>query len=125
MLGLISRKYNGNIILKEPLEDLIAEKDFLPIELHNILKQTNGILEGMINPNTGQFEAISWIVYSYNMILEESEFYKDNYSIAGVVFSDDGAGNPYYMKSDAKIYYYEIADAEENLVANSLIEFFK
>lgn len=127
MIEWISKKYEGNIRLNPPLQakELEAVKQTFPTPLQEILKQTNGIKESMINPNTGEQIEISWIVYPYHMILEESAFYKDTYSLEGVVFSDDGAGNPYYLKTDGKIYLFEAMDNAEALIAASMEEFYQ
>ena len=127
MIKLISDKYNGNIILSQPLSKEVAEqaKSYLPAELLRILEQSNGIEESMVLPDTGKLEPISWIVYSYEMILEESRYFQETYLLEGVVFSDDGAGNPYYMKENGKVYYFEAIDAEETLVAESLEVFWR
>lgn len=127
MIKLISDKYNGNIILSQPLSKEVAEqaKSYLPAELLRILEQSNGIEESMVLPDTGKLEPISWIVYSYEMILEESRYFQETYLLEGVVFSDDGAGNPYYMKENGKIYYFEAIDEEEALVAESLEVFWR
>ena len=127
MITLISDKYNGNIILSQPLSKEVAEQAerYLPAELLRILKQSNGIEESMVLPDTGKLEPISWIVYSYEMILEESRYFRETYLLEGVVFSDDGAGNPYYMKENGKVYCFEAIDDEEILVAESLEVFWR
>lgn len=127
MLEMISKKYEGNIKLNPPLDDNEMETvtQTFPTPLQEILRQSNGIKERMRNPNTGEEMEVSWIVYSYHMILEESTFYKETYSIEGVVFSDDGAGNPYYMKNDGKIYLFEPIDNTETLIADSMEEFYE
>ena len=43
--------------------------------------------------------------------------------MSGVVFSDDGAGNPFYL-SDGKVYEFEPIDNESELIADSLEDFF-
>lgn len=88
------------------------------------MKQTNGIKETMINPNTGMQEEISWIIYSYEEIIKWTNFYRDTYSIEGIVFSDNGADEAYYMKSNGKIYSYDAVCEEETYVADSLQSFF-
>jgi len=127
MITLISDKYNGNIILSQPLSKEVAEQAerYLPAELLRILKQSNGIEESMVLPDTGKPEPIAWIVYSYEMILEESRYFRETYLLEGVVFSDDGAGNPYYMKENGKVYCFEAIDDEEILVAESLEVFWR
>ncbi|MBQ9142199.1 MAG: SMI1/KNR4 family protein [Lachnospiraceae bacterium] len=127
MITLISKKYDGNIILNKGLDVETAElaRNHLPAELLHILEQSNGIEEGMVLPDTGKLEPVSWIIYSYEMIVEENEFFQNIYSVEGIVFSDDGAGNPYYIKDDGRIYCFEACDDEEILAADSLEEFFR
>ena len=44
-------------------------------------------------------------------------------ALGGTVFSDDGAGNPYYIL-DGMIYEYDPIDNESYLKAETLIDFF-
>ncbi len=67
---------------------------------------------------------IGWIVYSYDEIISSTRFYKEEYGLSGVVFYDDGAGNPYYL-SEGKVYEFNPIDNENNLKADSLEEFYK
>lgn len=122
LIDLICQQYEGNILLKAPLNK--EKEDFISEELYSILCISNGIEECMIHPQNGEKIAISWIIYSYEMIVEESAFYKDEYDIEGAVFSDDGAGNPYIMKTNGTITSYNAIDNEENIIAASLYEFF-
>ena len=126
ILDLISKKYDGNIIVHEGLTIEHAEcaREKIPTQLLALFIQSNGIEEVMILPDTGEPEPIAWIVYPYKMILEESIFFQETYGIEGAVFADDGAGSPYYMKNDGRIYYYEPSYEEESFVAESLEEFF-
>ena len=96
----------------------------IPEELLNLLKQSNGIKETMVNPDTGIPEDISWIIYSYEEIIEWRNFYKDTYSIEGIVFSDNGADEFYYIKPNGKIYSHDAISEEEAYVADSLQSFF-
>ena len=48
---------------------------------------------------------------------------RNEYSLSGTVFSDDGAGNPYYILDDM-VYEYDPIDNESNLMAETIIEFF-
>ena len=124
MIELISKMYEGNISLCEPLNiGEICNYD-IPEELLNLLKQTNGIKEAMINPETGLPMEISWIIYSYDEIIEWTNFYRDTCSIEGTVFSDNGADTVYYMNTDGKIYSYEAICQEKTCVADSLRSFF-
>ena len=49
---------------------------------------------------------------------------KEEYGLDGTVFSDDGAGNPYYILND-KIYQFDPIDNESELKASSLEEFYR
>lgn len=114
-LDLIFKTYNGNIKSYEPIKKSICN---LPKELYDLLSESNGVEETDIID-------IGWIVYPYKMIIEETEFFKNEYSINGFVFSDDGAGNPYYIKQDGKIYYYDCGYNEEVYKNDSLYDFFQ
>ena len=124
MTKLISEMYKGNISLCKPLDIEDISNHDIPEELLNLLKQSNGIKETMVNPDTGIPEEISWIIYSYEEIIEWTNFYRDTYSIEGTVFSDNGADEVYYIKPDGKIYSYDAICEEENYVADSLQSFF-
>ena len=96
----------------------------VPEVLKSILAKSDGILETMTVPKTGERITIGWIIYSYEMIQKETAYYNEEYGIEGTVFSDDGAGNPYYILDD-KIYQFNPIDNESELVADSLEEFYK
>lgn len=49
--------------------------------------------------------------------------HRNEYGLSGTVFSDDGAGNPYYILDDM-VYEYDPIDNESNLMAETIIEFF-
>ena len=120
IIELIEAFYNDNIELQEPnLSDMQ-----IPKELHDILTKSDGIMETMIVPKTGEKVSIGWIIYPYERILEETAFFNDEYGIEGTVFSDDGAGNPYYIL-DNKIYQFNPIDNESELKADSLEDFYK
>lgn len=124
MIELISKMYEGNISLCEPLNIGEISNHDIPEELLNLLKQTNGIKETMINPETGMLMEISWIIYSYEEIIVSTSFYRETYSIEGTVFSDDGADTVYYINTNGKIYSYDVIGQEETYVADSLLSFF-
>lgn len=119
IIDKISKMYDGDIKLYEPAETI---PDMIPTELAEILKVSNGIME--ILGNT--LLKIGWIIYPCEMIVEQTEFFKNRCGIDGVVFADDGAGNPFYIKSNKMIYMYEYdySDGEEVAVSNSLYEYF-
>lgn len=113
--------YNGMIELQDPV---VCDDCDLPEELKSLLKQSNGIQETMIHPKTGEEMVIGWIIYSLDEIVKETKYYKDEYGIDGVVFSGDGAGNPFYLL-DGKVYEFDPIDNESELKADSLEEFYK
>ena len=119
MIDLLSRHYNGNIVLNPALDkvNLEAAKRRLPPKLCDILEKSNGIKEAGT-------ESGAWIVYPYDMIVEETEFYNDNYFLGGTIFAANGAGEPYYMDSEGYVYKFEVVDNVEVVVANSIEEFF-
>lgn len=120
IIELIDEKYEGNIKLQDSLD---CNDDTLPDVLIEILRQSNGINETMIHPNTGELMEIGWIIYPYDEIMKWSSYYHDEYGLSGVVFSDDGAGNPFYLY-DGKVYEFDPIDNESELIADSLEVFF-
>ena len=108
--------YNGMIKLQDPV---VCDDCDLPEELKSLLKQSNGIQETMIHPKTGEEMVIGWIIYSLDEIVKETKYYKDEYGIDGVVFSGDGAGNPFYLL-DGKVYEFDPIDNESELKADSV-----
>lgn len=117
----INKLYNGNILLHEPCN--IQNNLELPNELFMILKESNGIEESMELPGNEGVAPIAWILYSYEMIVEETKFYYEEYGIEGFVFSDDGAGNPYILKENGEVFCFDAIDASEEKTAESLEEF--
>lgn len=123
MIDIISKLYDGDIKLYEPAETI---PDMIPKELAEILRESNGIKEIFNVPSTYATQEIGWIVYTCEMIVEATDFFRKECHIDGVVFSDDGAGNPFYIKNNGMIYMYEYeySDGEEILVSDSLYEYF-
>ena len=121
IIDVIKNFYNGMIKMQEPVD---CDSYDLPEEIKALLSQTNGIQETMILPKTGEEIVIGWIVYSLDEILRETQYYREEYGINGVVFSGDGAGNPFYI-SDGKIYEFDPIDNESTHKADSLEEFYK
>lgn len=121
IIDVIRDLYKGMIKLQAPVD---CEGYDLPEELKMLLRQSNGIQETMFHPQNGKEIVISWIVYSLDEIIRETQYYKEEYGINGVVFSGDGAGNPFYI-SDGKIFEYDPIYNESILKANSLEEFYK
>jgi len=110
--------YDNNILLHNPLQ---IDDSSMPTELIEVLRVSDGI-EEVINIKDKK-ESIGWILYSYQMIKNNTEYYAMEYGIKGYVFSDDGAGNVFIIKEDGFIYLFNAIDKEENLFAKSLSEF--
>lgn len=123
IIELICDKYEGNIQLHKPFE-CKAIDIALDESLKNILAKSNGIEETMLNPKTNEPMVIGWIIYPYDEMCKETAYYKENYGIDGIVFSDDGAGNPYYMLN-GKVYQFNEIDEESEFVADSVEDFFE
>ena len=84
-----------------------------------------GIQETMTTPLIDQREVIGWIIYPYDTIMSDTDFYKATYKIDGIVFASDGAGNPFVIKPNGSIVCFTGIDCEETEVANSLSNFFQ
>lgn len=121
IIELIRKSYDGNIEFQKPNESYDLS---VPDVLKSVLAKSDGILETMLVPKTGKRITIGWIIYPYEMIQKETAFFKEEYGIDGIVFSDDGAGNPYYIH-DNKIFQFNPIDNESELIASSLEEFYK
>lgn len=121
IIELIRKSYDGNIEFQKPNESYDLS---VPDVLKSVLAKSDGILETMLVPKTGKRITIGWIIYPYEMIQKETAFFKEEYGIDGIVFSDDGAGNPYYIH-DNKIFQFNPIDNESELIAGSLEEFYK
>lgn len=115
---LINEMYNNNIRLHTPLQNIDCT---MPTSLLEILSVSDGIEE--IISIGDRKESIGWILYSYDMIKNNTEFYTAEYGISGYIFSDDGAGNMFVMKDDESIYLFNAIDGEEEYFAESLAEF--
>ena len=120
IFDLINKKYDGRIELQEPVNCDISN---LPESLREILMKSNGIKETMNHPKTGELMYIGWIIYSYEEMIRATEYYKKEYGISGIVFADDGAGDPFYLEED-KVYCFDVIDNESEWKADSLSEFF-
>jgi len=121
IIDLLSEVYEGRIKTYEPL---LLEKTNLPDELISILAKSNGIMETMLLPGKTEPMNVGWIIYSYDEICEQTEFYKKQYGIKGTVFSDNGAGDPYFYL-DGKVYEFNAIYNESELIAESLHQFFE
>ena len=117
-IGLIYELYNSNIRLHNPLQIIDSS---MPTVLLEILSVSDGI-EEIISVGDRK-ESIGWILYSYEMIKNNTEYYATEYGINGFIFSDDGAGNVFVMKEDESIYLFNAIDNEEDYFAESLVKF--
>ena len=126
IIELIEQKYGNTCRLRSPLTKNQCEKakKYLPRELFNILRVSNGIDEIMINPNNGKTEVIDSIIYSLAEIKAQTNSYQGEIGTDGFVFAGDGAGNFFVLKSDGRIFLYEYYDFSETFYANSLGEYF-
>ena len=126
IIELIQQKYVDTCRFLSPLTKRQVEKakKYLPRELFNIMKVSNGIDEIMINPNNGKTEVIDSIIYSLAEIKEQTNSYLSEIGTDGFVFAGDGAGNFFVLKSDGRIFLYEYYDFSETFYAISLWEFF-
>lgn len=118
----IAALYQGNILLHPPYEGEWTINT--PEEIRSILRISNGIEETMLHPKTGERMSIGWIVYPYEMMLEENSFYQQEYGIEGFVFSDNGAGEPYLLKADGTVACFDPICGEESRAAESLSSFY-
>lgn len=115
--------YGGNVRVFPPCEG--REDLGLPGEILGLLRVSDGLMETMVRPGTGEVIPVSWIVYPRAMMAEETGFYRETYGLEGIVFSDDGAGNPFLLKNDGAVVRFDAIDGEEVPVAGSLAEFFR
>ncbi|MDE7399778.1 MAG: SMI1/KNR4 family protein [Oscillospiraceae bacterium] len=120
-IGEISRLYDGSILPSEPYT---GERADIPEELLDILRVADGIRETMPNPETGEPMSIAWVLYPYDYMVKESEFYHNEYGVEGTVFADDGAGNPYILKSNGSVSLFDAIDVAESPIAVSLMDFY-
>ena len=122
-ISKISEMYHGNILL-QPLCSKGNIMD-IPEEIASILCVSDGIYETMPDPRTGETLLIGWIVCPCEMIRSDTAFYEAEYGIDGVVFSYDGAGNPFILKPDGAVMCFNAIDGEEVKVSNSLSDFWQ
>ena len=126
IIELIEQKYGDTCRLRSPLTKNQCEKakKFLPGELFDILKVSNGIDEIMINLDNGKTEVIDSIINSLAEIKKQTNSYLGEIGTDGFVFAGDGAGKFFVLKSDGKVSLYEYYDFSETFYANSLWEYF-
>ncbi len=126
IVNLIQQKYGDSCQLRSPLTKKQYDKarKFLPNELFEILKISNGINEVMVNPNNGKVEVIDRIVYSLAEMKKQTDCYLSEYGSEGVVFAGNGAGGFFVLKPDGRIFLYEYYDLGEEFYADSMWEYF-
>lgn len=126
IVNLIQQKYRETCQLCSPLTKKQCDKahKFLPNELFEILKISNGINEVMINPNTKKVEVIDRIIYSWAEMKRQTACYLSEYGNEGVVFAGNGAGGFFVLKPDGRVFLYEYYDLGEEFYADGLWEYF-
>lgn len=126
IIDLILQKYGNACQLCSPLTKRQSDKarKFLPDELVEILKISNGINEVTENPDTGDIEVINEIIYSLAEIKDQTDCYLGEYGNEGFVFAGNGAGGFFILKPDGRIFAYEYCDLGEELYADCLWDYF-
>lgn len=121
-ISKISEMYHGNILLQPPYQG----EDFkdIPEEIASILCASDGIYETVTDPKTGETMPIGWIIYPCEMIQSDTAFYKSEYRLDGIAFSDDGAGNPFILKPDGAVVCFNAIDNTEERMSDSLLDFY-
>lgn len=97
-------------------------KKYLPKELLDILKVSNGIDE--IEIINAKAEVIKPIVYSLAQIKEQTNAFLSECGNDGFVFSEDGTGDFYVLKTNGAIFVYKYFYLKEELYAESLANYF-
>ena len=126
IIALIKRNYRENYQLCKPLPENKYEKasSFLPAELYNVLKISNGIDETMVISDTGKKIIIGRIIYSFDEIIKETSWYLSENDSEGIVFAGNGAGGCFILKPNGKVFINEFFDEGEEYYADSLSDFF-
>ena len=124
IIELIQEKYGDTCRLHSPLtkSQYSKAKKYLPKELLDILKVSNGIDE--IEIINAKAEVIKPIVYSLAQIKEQTNAFLSECGNDGFVFSEDGTGDFYILKSNGSIFVYKYFDFKERLYAESLTDYF-
>ena len=117
----IRKLYQGNILLHPPY--LGENTEEIPEKLLSILRISNGISETIVHPKSGEKIVIEWIIYPHEMMVSDTAFYRTEYQVEGIVFSGDGAGNPYLLKSNGTVTQFDGIDGTETEKAHSLEDF--
>lgn len=124
---LIRELYGDSCKLCSPIDEsqYIDAKTFIPEELYEILKISNGINETMKLPNREDNIIIGWIIYPFDEIKSQTKRYREEYSGEGIVFVGNGADGFFILKPDGKVFIREYLDEDEELYADSLAEYFR
>ncbi len=118
----ISTLYDGNIQFFPPFEGKLAG---VPDELADLLRQSDGVMETMVHPRSGEVIPVGWVIYPGAMMAEETVFYRETYGVEGTAFATDGAGSPYLLKRGGQVVHFDPIDGEEVFAAGSLVKFFR
>ena len=124
IIELIQEKYGDTCRLHSPLtkSQYSKAKKYLPKELLDILKVSNGIDE--IEIINAKAEVIKPIVYSLAQIKEQTNAFLSECGNDGFVFAENGTGDFYILKSNGSIFVYKYFDLREELYAESLAVYF-
>ena len=124
MIELIMKKYGDTCILHSPLtkSQYSKAKKYLPKELLDILKVSNGIDE--IEIINGKAEVIKPIVYSLAQIKEQTNAFLSECGNDGFVFSENGTGDFYVLKTNGAIFVYKYLYLKEEFYVESLADYF-
>ena len=124
IIELIKEKYGDTCRMHSPLtkSQYSKAKKYLPKELLDILKVSNGIDE--IEIINGKAEAIKPIIYSLAHIKEQTNAFLSECGNDGFVFAENGTGDFYVLKTNGAIYVYKYFDLKEELYAESLADYF-
>ena len=124
IIELIQEKYGDTCRLHSPLtkSQYSKAKKYLPKELLDILKVSNGIDE--IEIINAKAEVIKSIVYSLAQIKEQTNAFLSECGNDGFVFSEDGTGDFYVLKTNGAIFVYKYFYLKEELYAESLANYF-
>ncbi len=121
---MIKEKYGDTCRMHSPLtkSQYSKAKKYLPKELLDILKVSNGIDE--IEIINGKAEEIKPIIYSLAHIKEQTNAFLSECGNDGFVFAENGTGDFYVLKTNGAIYVYKYFDLKEELYAESLADYF-
>ena len=124
IIELIKEKYGDTCRMHSPLtkSQYSKAKKYLPKELLDILKVSNGIDE--IEIINGKAEEIKPIIYSLAHIKEQTNAFLSECGNDGFVFAENGTGDFYVLKTNGAIYVYKYFDLKEELYAESLADYF-